>query len=264
MPPTPTSRPARTQVPVQVARGGGPGRAESAGEAVSARGRHRTPDTGRLPDPERVGGVASPRLPGPRSAPSRHASVRADAPVVLGPVAPAPAGSGSATGRREAAPAPATPAGRRPSAGSTLRPWTRSAASSSVASRSVAFQDESSHDEAVTDLVAGPTRRGDDTPDAPATGPVPGLLGLALGVLALLGAVVAAAAPGVHLPVLGPLGSSPLALAALLATALLATACAGLGAGPHRTARPAAVTGMVVGLAAVAATIVPLLALASL
>jgi hypothetical protein len=142
-----------------------------------------------------------------------------------------PAATGSGTIRRT--PTAATPA--RPSAG---------------------------HDEAVTDLVAGPSRRDDDdAPDAPATGPVPGLLGLALGVLALLGAVVAAAAPGLHLPVLGPLGTSPLALAALLATALLATACAGLGAGRHRTARGAAVTGVVVGLAAVAASVVPLLAL---
>ncbi len=122
------------------------------------------------------------------------------------------------------------------------------------------------HDDAVTDLVAGPSRRGDgdgddDEPDVPATGPVPGLLGLALGLLALLGAVIAAASPTVVLPVVGPLGTSPLALAALLGSGLLATACAGLGAGRHRTARSAALTGMVVGLAAVTATIVPLLAL---
>jgi hypothetical protein len=199
MPATPTSRPPRIQVSVQVARGGGAGRAEPAGEAASARGRHRTPDTGRLPDPERVGGVGTPR----------------------------------------AAVIPAQPGARRP--------LTRAA---------------TGHDEAVTDLVAGPTRRADDdAPDAPATGPVPGLLGLALGVLALLGAVAAAAAPGLVLPVVGPLATSPLALAALLATGLLATVCACLGAGRHRTGRAVAVTGLVVALAAVTATIVPLLAL---
>ena len=238
---TPTSRPPRTQVPVQVARGGGSGRAESAGEGVSTRGRHRTPDTGRLPDPERVGGVASPRVGIVPGRASGHASVRADeAPVLLAPVTATPLPAAAATSR--ATPAPAG----RPAARTTPRPWTRSAAP---------------HDEAVTDLVAGPTRRGADTTDAPATGPVPGLLGLALGVLALLGAVVVDAAPGLHLPLLSPLGTSPLAPAALLATALLATACAGLGAGRHRTARAVAVTGMVVGLAAVAATVVPLMAL---
>jgi hypothetical protein len=237
---TPTSPPYRTHVSVQVARGGGPGRGESAAEAVSTRGRHRTPDTGRLPDPERVGGIGSPRVgavPGRSGAPSRHVSARTDASVALGSVA----SSGSPAARRTPTPTPASPA--RPA----TRPSTRPAAG---------------HDEAVTDLVAGPTRRDDDdAPDAPATGPVPGLLGLTLGVLALLGAVVAAAAPGLRLPVLGPLGTSPLALAALLVTALLATACAGLGAGRHRAVRAAAVTGMVVGLAAVTATIVPLIAL---
>jgi len=239
---TPTSRPPRTQVPVQVARGGGPARTGSAGEAASTRGRHRTPDTGRLPDPERVGGIASPRVGIVPGRASRHASVRADdAPVLLAPVAASPATPATAAPSR-----PTAPAGRRPAARLSPRPWTRSAAP---------------HDEAVTDLVAGPARRGADTADAPATGPVPGLLGLALGVLALLGAVVADAAPGLHLPLLSPLGTSPLASAALLATALLATACAGLGAGRHRTGRAAAVTGMVVGLAAVAATVVPLLAL---
>ena len=242
---TPTSRPPRTHVSVQVARGGGPGRPESAGEAVSTRGRHRTPDTGRLPDPERVGGVGTPRVgvvPGRSGAPSRHTSARPDAPVALAAVAPAPVTT------TRGAPAPRTEAPGRPAA----RPATRPGGGRTT----------TGHDEAVTDLVAGPSRRGDDdAPDAPATGPVPGLLGLALGVLALLGAVVAAAAPGLHLPVLGPLGTSPLALAALLATALLATACAGLGAGRHRTVRGLAVTGMVVGLAAVAASVVPLLAL---
>lgn len=234
---TPTSRPPRTQVPVQVARGGGSGRAESAGEAVSTRGRHRTPDTGRLPDPERVGGVASPRVGIVPGRASRHASVRADeAPALLAPVTATPLPAAAATSR--ATPAPAD------------RPASRTAPRSAAP-----------HDEAVTDLVAGPTRRGADTADAPPTGPVPGLLGLALGVLALLGAIIVDAAPGLHLPLLSPLGTSPLAPAALLATALLATACAGLGAGRHRTARAVAVTGMVVGLAAVAATVVPLLAL---
>jgi hypothetical protein len=120
-------------------------------------------------------------------------------------------------------------------------------------------------DDAVTDLLAGPTRRGRAAvPDGPGTGRVPGLLGLVLGVLAMLGAVVAAAAPDVVVPVIGRLGVSPLALAALLALGLLATACAGLGIGPRRRGRGVAVTGMVVGLAAVAAAVVPLVALASL
>jgi hypothetical protein len=220
MPPTPTPRPNRTQVPVQVAR---TGRADAAGGVSSSPGRHRTPDAGRLPDPERVG----------RGAAQRPA------------VVPAQPGASSRRG------APAQRGGPAPAVG---RPSTRAGAG----------PDRAGHDEAVTDLVAGPGLRGDDgRPDAPATGPVPGLLGLALGVVALLGAVVAAAEPGVVVPGIGPLGTSPLALVLLLATALLATACAGLGAGRHRRARAVAVTGMVVGLAGVAASLIPLLALGS-
>ncbi|HEY2225727.1 hypothetical protein, partial [Actinomycetospora sp.] len=80
----------------------------------------------------------------------------------------------------------------------------------------------------------------------------------------LIGAVIAAGEPDVVVPVIGRLGSSPLALAGLLALGLLATACAALGTGRQRRGRAAAVTGMVVGLAAVAAAVVPLVALASL
>jgi hypothetical protein len=86
---------------------------------------------------------------------------------------------------------------------------------------------------------------------------VPGLVGLVLGVLALLASVVVAADPAV----LGRFGASPLAPVVPLVTALLATACAGLGAGRHRAGRGVAVTGVVVGLAGVAAAVVPLLAL---
>jgi hypothetical protein len=251
MPPTPTSRPPRTRVSVQVARGGGPARGESAGEAMSTRGRHRTPDAGRMPDPEVVGRVAPSRaavVPTQPGAPSRHtapaqrsAPARRSAPAVRAAGTRAPAGS--TTTRR----APAR-AGTTANPGRLAGGWGPRAGGG--------------HDDAVTDLVSGLNHRGDDgAPDAPATGPVPGLLGLALGVLALLGAVVAAAAPAIVVPVLGPLGTSPLALAVLLATALLATACAGLGVGRHRSARAAAVTGVVVGLAAVAAAVLPLLAL---
>jgi hypothetical protein len=120
-------------------------------------------------------------------------------------------------------------------------------------------------DDAVTDLVAGPTRRGRaGVPEGPGTGPVPGLLGLVLGVLALICAVIAAVTSDVVLPVIGRLGASPLPLAGLVALGLLATACSGLGTGRQRRGRGVAVTGMVVGLAAVAAAVVPLLAVASL
>jgi hypothetical protein len=120
-------------------------------------------------------------------------------------------------------------------------------------------------DDAVTDLVAGPSQRGRAAPgDGPGTGRLPGLFGLVLGTLALLGAVIAAAAPDTLLPVIGRLGASPLTLAGLVAAGLLATACAGLGTGRQRRGRGVAVTGMVVGLAAVAAAVVPLLALSSL
>jgi hypothetical protein len=130
---------------------------------------------------------------------------------------------------------------------------------------SVAAPVGAADDDAVTDLVAGPARRGRAAvPDGTGTGRVPGLVGLVLGVLALIGAVIAAAAPGVVVPVIGRLGASPLALAGLLALGLLATACAGLGTGRERRGRAAAVTGMVVGLAAVAAAVVPLVALASI
>ena len=263
MPVTPTPRPPRTQVTVQVARGGGPGRAESAGDAVSARGRHRTPDTGRVPDPEQVGRVAASRagtVPAQPGAPSRHtAPAQRSAPAQrTGPPERSTPAQRSAPARRSAPAERSAPAQR--SAPAVLGGGSRAAAPSRP--RASPIRPAARHDDAVTDLVAGPSRRGDDDePDAPATGPVPGLLGLALGVLALLGAVIAAASPTVVLPVVGPLGTSPLALAALLGTGLLATACAGLGAGRHRTARPAAVTGMVVALAAVTATIVPLLAL---
>jgi hypothetical protein len=267
MPPTPTSRPPRTHVSVQVARGGGPGRAEPTGEAVSTRGRHRTPDAGRMPDPEVVGRVAPTRaavVPTQPGAPSRHTapaqrsataerSATAQRTATAKRSAPAQRSAATVRGAGTPAAAPAASVTGRPALTRTTpsrpagRSWTRAAGG---------------HDDAVTDLVAGLTRRGDDgEPDAPATGPVPGLLGLALGVLALLGAVVAAAEPGIVVPVLGPLGTSPLALAVLLATALLATACAALGVGRHRSARAAAVTGVVVGLAAVAAAVLPLLAL---
>jgi hypothetical protein len=253
MPPTPTSRPPRAHVAMQVARGGGAGRPETAGGTGSA-GRHRTPDPGRLPDPERREPRAA-RIPAQPSASSRRTPTRPDA---SGPLVPAPATARSATGRRAAAPVAAVAALRRPAGRSVSRPSGRAATRPSV--RSAADRTE-----AVTDLVAGPARRGEDgAPDVPATGPLPGLLGLALGVLALVAAAAAAAEPGVVLPVIGQLGTSPLALAVLLATALLAAACAGLGTGRHRIGRPVAVTGVVVGLAAVAASVVPLLALASL
>jgi hypothetical protein len=110
----------------------------------------------------------------------------------------------------------------------------------------------------VTELVAGTDRRGrPGAPEGPGTGRAPALVGLVLGVLALFGAVVVAAGP----PVLGRVGSSPLTLGVLVAAGLLATACGGAGAGRHRSGRPLAVTAMVVGLAAVAAAGLSLLAL---
>lgn len=116
-------------------------------------------------------------------------------------------------------------------------------------------------DEAVTVLVAGPGRRGrPGAVEGPGTGRGPALVGLVLGVLALLGAVVVAAEPAVRLPVLGRVGTSPLALAVLVAAGLLATACAAAGAGRHRSGWALGVTGMVVGLAAVAAAGLSLLA----
>ncbi len=272
--PVPMSRSTRPQVAVQVARGGGPGRPEGPGGAVSSRGRHRTPDTGQLPAPGRDADEA-PRaaiVPAMPSAPSRHTTLtrrespdRAPAP---GPASAEPASPAPAAAPASAAPASRSPIHSAPPAAAAGAPAPRSSTppasvrSPSAPTPSPPAVHDPADDEAVTELVAGPSRRGRaGMPDGPGTGPVPGLVGLVLGLLALLGAVVAAAAPGVALPVVGAVGTSPLAPAGVLATALLATACAGLGAGRHRTGRAAAVTGLVVGLAAVAASVVPLLAL---
>lgn len=163
-------------------------------------------------------------------------------------------------GSPRAAPGPAATTSAAPARVPPRRPAARSVPSP----RPLAAPSDPDED-AVTDLLAGPTRRGRAAvPDGPGTGRVPGLLGLVLGVLALFGAVIAAAAPGVVVPVIGRLGASPLSVALLLGLGLLATACAGLGTGRRRRGRGAAVTGMVVGLAAVAAAVVPLVALASL
>jgi hypothetical protein len=226
--PSPTPRPLPPQVAVQVARGGGPARPVG---PVAARGRHRTPDADRQP----VGRDAAPvpRAGAGPGGPSRHAAPTAVAQAAARRSAPGAMDRVDAA--RAAAAHPAVPA-PRPRPTTAVPP----------------------DDDAVTELVAGPGRRGRPArPDGPGTGRGPGIVGLVLGLLALLGSVVVAAAPSG----LGGLGTSPLALVVLLATSLLATACAGLGAGRHRRGRGVAVSGMVVGLAGVVAAVVPLLAL---
>ena len=218
-------RPLPPQVAVQVARGGGPARTSPAG---ALRGRHRTSGTDGQPVPH---DAAVPRAAA-RPVPSRHAVPTAVAQAAARPSAPGTMDRVEAA--RTAAAHPAIPAPRpRPErpAGSAL------------------------DDDAVTDLVA---RHGRGARlEGLGTGRGPAVVGLVLGLVALLGTVVVAAAP----TALGGVGTSPLALVGLLATALLATACAGAGAGRHRAGRALAVTGIVVGLAAAAAAVVPLLAL---
>ncbi|MCD2193044.1 hypothetical protein LQ327_06525 [Actinomycetospora endophytica] len=283
--PTPTPRQQPGRVAMQVARDGGP--AEAEGGAVPSRGRHRTPDTGELSAPDLAGAAGAGAGPAASGAPSRHDVVARQSRTVARRTAPGAlerveaaqvAASRPASAPRPAvvpsasAPAPA-PSPRQASAGAPAArsaPATQPAASPSSVSLSSpapssAAPSSDADDDAVTDLVAGPTRRGRAAvPDGPSTGRAPGVIGLVLGVLALLGAVVAAAAPDVVVPVVGRIGASPLALAGLLALGLLATACAGLGTGRQRRGRGVAVTGMVVGLAAVAAAVVPLVAVASL
>jgi hypothetical protein len=235
--PSPSSRPHPPRVAVQVARGGGAG--GPGAEGPGSRGRHRTPDTGELPASEveargrRQGGAAS------AGGPSRHASP-------AGSAAPARRSPAAALARvdaaREAASRPATPSAPRSARVTTAGRIPAPAVS------------QESYDDAVTDLVAGPSQRWlSAMPDGPGTGRLPGIAGLVLAVVVLVAAVVAAAVPS--------LATSSLGLAVLLAAALLATACSAFGAGPRREGRTVAVTGIVVGLAAVAATVVPLLAL---
>ena len=117
--------------------------------------------------------------------------------------------------------------------------------------------DPSVDEEAVTDLVS---RAG--LPNGPGTGSTPGLLGLVLAVVALLGAGLAAAVPTVVLPLVGRLGESHLAILVVLGLALLGTGCAALGVGREREGRRVAMVGVGVGVAALVACGLPLLTLA--
>ncbi|MFC5066038.1 hypothetical protein [Actinomycetospora atypica] len=114
--------------------------------------------------------------------------------------------------------------------------------------------DPSVAEEAVTDLVS---RAG--LANGPGTGGTPGLLGLVLSGVALVGAGLAAAVPAAVLPLVGRLGDSRLALLVVLGLALLGTGCAALGVGREREGRRVAVVGVVVGLAALLACALPLL-----
>lgn len=117
--------------------------------------------------------------------------------------------------------------------------------------------DPSVADEAVTDLVS---RAG--MADGPGTGSTPGLLGLVIACVALLGAGLAAAAPAAVLPLVGRLGESHLAVLVVVGLALLGTGCAALGVERQRSGRTVAAVGVAVGVAALATCVGPLLALA--
>ncbi|HEY2225909.1 MAG TPA: hypothetical protein VGI02_27980, partial [Actinomycetospora sp.] len=238
--PTPTPRQQPGRVAMQVARDGGPARTEPPGGAVPTRGRHRTPDTGEVtawgPASEVEGAPRPSADPAAPSTPPRHGVTARRAQIAARRTAPGSlerveaaqvaASRPASTPRPAPAPVPAT---------TTAAPVPRPAATSAAAPRPfrpAALEATADEDDAVTDLVAGPARRGRATvPDGPGTGRMPGLLGLVLGALALIGAVIAAGEPDVVVPVIGRLGSSPLALAGLLALGLLATACAALGTG---------------------------------
>ncbi|MDL5154945.1 hypothetical protein [Actinomycetospora termitidis] len=106
-------------------------------------------------------------------------------------------------------------------------------------------------EEAVTDLVARPGRNA--LPDGPGTGAAPALVGLVVSVVALVAALVTAVAAA--------RGASHVTLLIELGLAVLGTGTAALGLGRQRRRRRLAATGVVVGVAAIAAGVIPLLTL---
>lgn len=223
----PSNRRGPGRVAVQVARQGGAG---GEPEEAPSRGRHRSPDA------EGAGPVlaASSLVGAPR-----HRRARPDTAEQVGP-AGLPARS---IARVEAA----RDAASRPTVAVPPVPTTGAAAPSAPAPEPAVDPVE----EAVTDLVARPGRGA--LPDGPGTGSAPAVLGAAVSVVALVAAVVAAVAAGP--------GRSHVTLLGVLAVALLGLGTAALGLGRQRPRRTLAAVGVVVGAAAVAASVIPLFTL---
>ena len=194
------------------------------GSEAASPGRHRGPDT------NATGGR-------PADRPARHGRERPSARSVARVEA---AREAAARPRPVPAPRVETPAAARPAPAPARQ------------------TDASVDEEAVTDLVS---RAG--LANGPGTGSTPGLLGLVLAVVALLGAGLAAAVPTVVLPLVGRLGESHLAILVVLGLALLGTGCAALGVGREREGRRVAMVGVGVGIAALVACGLPLLTIAS-
>ncbi|NYD38227.1 hypothetical protein [Actinomycetospora corticicola] len=266
-----------------MARPGGPGGdPDRDGAEGPARGRHRSPDAeGGAPVLAASSLVGAPRHrrarpdgpdggaedAGPAGLPARSlarveaAQEAASRPRAVRPVSPLP--TAGAPGATAGAPDPTAGA---PGPGSPTAPVRRATPAAEPArdarpdvptpgsatpgrARDSAAAD--APEEAVTDLVVRPGRGA--LADGPGTGPEPAVLGAVVSVVALVAAVVAAvvAAPG----------GSHVTLVGTLAVALLGTATSALGLGRQRPRRALAAAGVVVGVAAVVAGVIPLLAL---
>ncbi|WP_157646913.1 hypothetical protein [Actinomycetospora chiangmaiensis] len=231
-----------------------PGGAGGDPEESPTRGRHRSPDAeGGAPVLAASSLVGAPRHRRARPEPGHDAE---------------PARTGGLPVRSLARVEAAREAASRPRPGAPVPTTGRSGAAVTTPVREVAEVHRETHPEArptahpgarpqtrpetedaVTDLVARPGRGA--LPDGPGTGSEPAVLGATVSVVALVAAVVAAA---VATP-----GGSRTTLLGVLAVALLGTGTAALGLGRQRPRRTLAATGVVVGAAAVAASVIPLL-----
>lgn len=235
----PSNRRGPTRVSVQVARPGGTGADPDDGPS---RGRHRSPDA----EGGRPVLAASSLVGAPRHRRARPDTADDAVPVV--PAVPAgPARTGGLPARSLARVEAAREAATRP--GRVVRPVPTPGPSRPSSPDPAVETVEEPVEEAVTDLVARPGRGA--LPDGPGTGPQPAVLGAAISVVALVAAVVAAA---VATP-----GGSRTTLLGVLAVALVGSGTAALGLARQRPRRTLAAAGVVVGAAAVVASVIPLL-----